>query len=527
MRSYYAHLETITQNRGGIIEPRPVFRSSAIFPAIHFNSISSRILFMGYWLLKRNISQISAIITLRSDEGKILCRHNKVISEPKAFRIELKDLLKEIGISEEESFFGSLEIEFFSTENLVFPFPAAVINYYGRDFSSVVHTAQRIYNDFEDMQNNSQTAVKESGFNIHADQGKEPFIALINGNVPVKESEMNFTFYNHSGKTLEYTKKLGEIKPYQAFLIYPSREVNLKEFLEGKVGSCKVDFNVAGIFPRLLVGNFSHNPPSAVITHTYYDCSKASKDSDYWRFSDPDWHQESLALPLMQSDKSYTKIYFYPIYSPSKFFIDLEIYEASGKLLGRLENYLEIKSPTEQFFCISFDEVFKKLNLSSSKPLGVRIIAHSASGEKLPARIKAALDIGDSQKGLPCNICTNLQPFNPSWETKDKSFKWGPILSDKGGSSVWIMNSQPKKQYDKKAQIELSFYREKDNEVLKRALTLPPHGFIIIEPESDPELAIFLEEQIGWFTAISSNPYTTTYYFSKSASGIVGGDHGF
>lgn len=527
MRSYYSHLETFNPQQKGPIEKRPVLRSSAIFPALHSEGISSRILFMGYWLLKRNISEILSIITLRSLEGKILYRHLLKITEAKAYRIELKELLKEIDFPLEQSFFGSMEIEFFSVENLVFPFPATVINFYGQDFSSVVHTAQRVYNDFEDMKNNSQTAVGESGFNIYADTDKEPFIALINGGEFVKDCKIEFIFYNQKGEILKYSKELGKANPYQTFMIYPAKEVSLREFLKGEAGACKIHFNVAWIFPRLVVGNFTKNPSGFVITHSYYDCSKAQSESDYWRFSDPDWYQESLALPLIQTEKYFTKVYFYPIYSPSNFFIDLEIFNQKGQLLGRLEKFLQVASPSDSFFSIPFSEVFKRLNLTAESPLGVRIMAHSQKGSKLPARIKVAFDYGEQGRGLPCNICTNLQPFNPALETKTKSFKWGPILADKEGASVWIMNSQPRKQYQKEDHIELTIYRERDTATLKRNVAIPPNGFTILEPEKDPELKHFLEGEIGWFTAITSNPYTTTYYFSKGDKGIIGGDHGF
>jgi hypothetical protein len=167
------------------IVPKPVYRSSAIFPVFHSSEISSRILFLGYWLLKRNISQIAAVISLRSETGTLISRINQEIKEAKSYAYELEDFLIRAGINPTEEFTGSLEIELYSGLGLVFPYPAVVINYYGPNFSSVVHTAQRVYNDYDDMQKNSQTEVPESGFNLYATDNLEPFISLINGPVCV------------------------------------------------------------------------------------------------------------------------------------------------------------------------------------------------------------------------------------------------------------------------------------------------------------------------------------------------------
>ena len=311
MRSYYAHLTTTAPKpKDSAVEARPVLRTSAIFPVIHEEGISSRILFMGYWMLKRNITELNAIVTLRALSGNILARKTMRINEAKAFRIELSALLELAHVPLDVPFFGSLEIEFYSIVNLVFPFPAVVINYYGPTFSSVVHTAQRVYNDYEDMKNNSQTSVPESGFNIYKDAEREPFLAVINGGQLVRDAKMQFTFYNSQGQVLPYTLSLGDLAPYQTHFIFPAREVPLEKFLGGAPGSCKVQFQVAWVFPRLVVGNFLYHPPGMVITHTYYDCTHATEPSNYWIPSNPDFYPESLMVPLIHSKKNLLKSTF-------------------------------------------------------------------------------------------------------------------------------------------------------------------------------------------------------------------------
>ena len=524
MRSYYAHLKTPDSVKKGYA--KPTYRSSAIFPVINQPGISSRILFMGYWILKRNIKEISQVVTLRSEDGKILHRTNQIITEPKTYRIELKDYLAGAHIPEDTQFTGSLEVEFFSSQNFVFPFPATVINYYGPGFSSVVHTAQRIYNDYEDMLTNSQTAVPESGFNVYADDQHEPFFGLINGPLEVPEETIRMTFYNEKKETLTHELNLGSLAPYAMRMVYPARHVDLKAFLGGKVGAGKIQFKVNWAYPRLIVGNMDRSIPSLHITHTYYDCSNAKTDEDYWFAPEEGWYPASLMVPVSLQETRFTNVYFYPIYSPSTFDIDVEIYNSEGKLLGSQKNFLRIVSPKEVTQTINFKPLCQKLGIDTNQDLAARLIAQAPEGQTIPSRIKIGFDLGH-EKHLPCNICTNLQPFNPALESKPSTFRWSPVLTNERSPSLWLLNSSPKIHYDRQAGVDLTFFREKDSETKTMKIVLPANGFKVIRPNDIPELRDFFEGKIGWMTAVANNPYTTTFYFVEHASGIVGGDHGF
>lgn len=526
MRSYYAHLATVQTPKKNLV--KPTFRSSAIFPVFNMPGIRSRILFMGYWILKRHIHQISAVVTLRSEEGELLHRQTFLIEEARSYSIELSEQLVACGFKEDTHFMGSLEIEFFSTANLFFPYPATVINYYGPHFSSVVHTAQRVYNDFEDMHRNSETAVAESGFNLYADEEHEPFFGFINGPEDTPESMIQMEFFNADHEVLTYEMPLGSLAPYQTSVIYPARIVDLKQFLKGKPGAAKIGFHVNWVFPRIVVGTLQRSLPAMTITHTYYDCTQAHAESDFWMPSQPEWYPATLILPACVRDDLFTKIYFYPIYSPSSLTFDVEIYNSQGTKLGRTQDLLAIQSPSDQVRSIDVKTLCKTCNIDLNQDLGIRLIARTVGNSRFPARVKIGFDVGeDRDREMSCNICTNLQPFNPSLENKPSSFRWSPILADQPKAELWIMNSAPHVDYRKNAEIQLTFYREQDNATLSRTLVLPPHGFSVIRPQEDPELDAFFRNKTGWCTAVTSNPYTTNYYFSYNPSGVVGGDHGF
>lgn len=512
MRSYYSHLEKLDPDKKAI---KAIHRSSAIFPVFQDEKIQTRLIFLGYWLLKRNITDILAKVTVRNQKGQIAGKKNFTIVEPKAYSIEVYDIAK-------GPLMGSIEIEFHSETDLVFPYPAVTVNYYGKQYSTVVHTAERIYNDAEDAKKTSETHVPESGFDIYSDDNREPFLTLINGKTACPPQTIPFTVYNAFEEKVSLNIECGELAPYETHLMYPAREFPLSAFLKNRPGCCKINFHLKDVFPRLLVGNQLKKPFATVITHSYYDCKEAEDPSNFWIPSDPKWHAASLMLPFLGKGHQ-TALSFYPIFARSAFAIDLEIYTKEGHLLGTFKDTLVCMHDFDHFEQLKLHELYP-----SDDMLAVRIIARALENTPIPARIKIGIDVGIKDIGLPCNICTNLQPYVPAFTDKKTSFKWAPILSGQPKNYAFLMNSSPKKTMEMSATLELTFFREKDTETLKRHLILPPQGFLYLNPDEDPELAAFLDGKTGWFTAITSNPYLTTYYFTENPlSGVIGADHGY
>jgi hypothetical protein len=509
MRSYYDHLKSsMPQEIENLREE--VFRSSAIFPVILNENISTRVLFLGYWMLKRHILELGCVATLRNTSGEILKRSYFLIQEPKAYRVEARDYYD--GDME-----GSLEIEFYSSKNLVFPFPAVVVNYYGENFSTCVHTAQRVYNDYGDKLRNTERAVNEAGFNIYKTDKLAPVISFINGPEKQPEQVIQLEIHNQKNEKITQDIALRELKPYETVFLYPNID---KAFLNGLAGSCRIKFHLEWVFPRLLVGNIHKDPDAFSITHTYYDLSGADSDKDYWPLEAEGWDPASLMIPVDLREEHFTNVYFYPIYSRSIFTLKGEFYTAKGEKIGERNDLLKISEGSYQ----KID--FRSLGLPSNEPIACRLSAERRSGP-IPARIKIGLDMGYKNPLTPCNLCTNLQPFRLDAHQKKSSFKWAPLLSDRPGASFWLMNSSPMKNYSFDAHIQLTFYREEDTKTLARKIVLPPHGFALIEIDNDEELKHFFQNKIGWVSVITDNTFLTTYYFSLSPSGIVGGDHGF
>ncbi len=507
MRSYLSHLQSIK----GESKEAVISRASSLFPVQCTEQVQTRLLFMNYWHLKRGVREVNARCTLRNQLGEELHKKEFPIDEVRAYSIEVQDLLKEINRS--HPFQGTVELEFFSSTPLVFPFPAVTINYYGPDFSTVVHTTERTYNDEGDEAANTRSTPPESGFNVIEEEGIHSFITLVNGKEQRDLQQIEATLVNSMGKEATFSIPLGVAEPYQLYWLKLSDYFDVGTFLNHELGAVRLTLPPLGAFPRLLVGNASKKALS--ITHSYYDCSTLKGEENYWQENQPEWHAATLMLPLYEKEQR-SAVTFYPIFSPSQFTIDAELYDQEGKLLKTLEHLYDShqKGPCTHL-------------IEAKGARAVRMIARTEKGTRLPSRVKIALDVTATGE-LGSNICTNLQPFIPELDQKPFTFKWAPLLNQKGFTSwITLVNSSQHVNYNREADISLTFYREEDSETLTRSLRLAPHGSTTIQLPKDKELLQFLGDKGGWMTATSDNPYILSYYFIKSPSGNIGGDHGY
>ena len=126
MKTYKQHLIS-TKSFGEKLDSiqKPIFRSSAIFPVINNNYLETNVTFMGYWLLKRNISEVSILVTLRDNKGKIIKRKTIMVDQIKSYKVEIRKLINKKNFE----FIGSVELEVFSSRDMVYPYPAFVLNY--------------------------------------------------------------------------------------------------------------------------------------------------------------------------------------------------------------------------------------------------------------------------------------------------------------------------------------------------------------------------------------------------------------
>jgi len=527
MKSFYEHLRSSREFGEEVQNTRkPVFRSSGIFPVIKNSFYSTQILFLGYWLLKRNISEINSLVTLRDQSGNILKRNSMLITEPKSYSIDLDSMLKDN--SNTDDFLGSMEVEFFSTRDMVFPFPALVLDYFNDKFNTCVHTVGRTYNNSEDLSENEQFLVPESGFDIYSNSELISFLTFVNGPKINDNGIIDYVITNHESKKFSGKFSIGKINSFETvFVKFFEYIPKLHEILNGKSGSISLKHNFSGFFPRFLVGNMQSSSHLVSITHSYYDCTSCVSKSDYWDRINDDYHDGSIYIPLFVDDNYYTDLIFYPNFSPSSLDLQIDIYDKNGNLLQEFPNFKKIDSSESKLLKLHLNDLVKDLNTDKQNILTAHVIVNSIE-QKIPSRLKFGLNIGISKKEakLPSNICFNLEPGNPQTEKKPGSFHWFPLFPI-GNTVASIGNFSPMKNYSRSAQIILNFYRETDSESIERKIEIAPFNEFRFELAGDSEIKSFLQNTNGWVTVKADNPHIQGYYFNFHSSGAVAGDHVF
>jgi hypothetical protein len=410
MKPYAEHLSS-THDYGQTIDltRKPCFRSSAIFAVRHDQDFSTRILFMGYWLLKRNISEVCILITLRSEKGRILIRKQKIIDSPRAFSIEIGQLLYDIEYDFFAPFIGSIELEVFSTRDLVFPYPAFVLNYYNDSSVGAVHTAGRVYNDVEDLTENEEVFVPESGFDISLHENSQPFFSFVNGLNFYPACHISCELIGQNDQKLDCILNLGQIEPYQTVFIFLKEHFDLSLLAPSTKATIKIHHNLKGLFPRFVSGNFDTVNKAVSITHTYYDCSNQTSASDYWVNTDDRLNDSVILIPLFIGENIYTQLVFYPILSPTSFDASLDFYTSDGMLVYQIQNWKRYDTRQDGFFTVDFGDILQQKRLSLEKISmisSVNIRLNWSGTDRMPTRLKFGLNVGMRGKNanLPCNI---------------------------------------------------------------------------------------------------------------------------
>ena len=278
MKSYQNHLKSVSHTQN-YLQRKPVFRSSAIFPFLVNKKLNTNIYFLGYWLIKRKIKEVSLLVTLRNKQGHTIKRESVLINKVKSFKLSIKKLLQ---INGHKQIIGSIELEVFSSQDMVYPFPAFVINLKGDKTSSFVHTCGRIYNDITDLEANNTNLIPESGFDISEKNNSFPFFSFVNGPKQIINEKINLSLVNHQGLSKKKIVKFKKIQPYETIFVNFLNQQE-KKFFENRKGIVRIKHNFKTFFPRFLSGNFDEKKFNSSITHSYYDLYKKNDPSQYWK----------------------------------------------------------------------------------------------------------------------------------------------------------------------------------------------------------------------------------------------------
>lgn len=95
---------------------------------------------------------------------------------------------------------------------------------------------------------------------------------------------------------------------------------------------------------------------------------------------------------------------------------------------------------------------------------------------RVPVRLKFGLNLGSPGiKDVPSNICFNARVPNSKILGKPGTFKWSPIMIE-GETMVVIDNDSFERDYDKKANLQISIWNQDGNTPYDFQVEIEPHG---------------------------------------------------
>lgn len=502
----------------------PVFRASAIFYALCGPNINTCVGFLNYWREKNNVSGIGVMVTLRDELGvKKLRQHSHLTAATGVFDVR-KMLVA--GGHDASDFTGSIELEFFSAEDLKFQFPGVSVFYQTPGGISYVHTNQRVYNHAEDQARGSSLNAWQTGFDVLADQGA--FVFLVNGPAQFAGGNAKVVATRADGKTHSANLLLPAMAPYGVQQWHPQSVSGLIDFLGTEPGMYKLDLPIDGIHLRLGVGHSVPSVQSATqwltVTHSFFDTTLAQ---DYFDTSELAKDVCPAFIPFVLPAELDVDLVLYPIYSPCKMQLSLGGYSAQGIVQLTLD-LGTFHTPEDGIRRLQIRQLLTEAGLPVDCNLYI-LRFDPVGGTQLPNRITYGLNFHQGER-LGTNISASAYVVR-SWGTGQRAWKWGAVALAEGATNEIIISAFKNSGAESEvctASGTLSIY-DHTGVVSSTAFLMKDGSSRTFNAESLLSSSGYVgnSESILWYVVKSSQPWLDVVGITISEQGNVGGDHSF
>ena len=473
-----------------------IHRSSLLVPVFPDSEVS--ISFLNHFLIKRNNPNVGLRITAMDELGARVNTRLFPIDEPRVYTFYLqRDFCSEA---------KSYLVEFFSSSNIMIPFPAVMITHRGPQSYSTVHSFNRVLNDvFEDDEINT-IQVEEGSIDIAQNSNTSTFFAIYAGQYRLcDEIELKFT-----GHSTELSKRIAVDIPrltHQSFAlesVFPE--------IEHQQGSLIIRQPKQNMFyGRLLVGqklatgDFSAN-------HSYYDNSKIA--GEYWDDSNP----SHRTYPIIQGLT--TKIRFYPIQSPSTLRLIILVKDSQGCILAKSDEF-QLMSPGSAWLDIDINQLLITLGVNIRDAIAFTLVAQPTVG-RTPMRISHQIVFSGSD--LESSVAISLQNSNIMHSNSRPRTTWGQLIHSRE-FDTWISFTNDGKTSEC-TEIEVEFFSETG--LIKTIPVSVAQGTGVTLLLSDILGLPQDDDQFIWFKVESANYFLTEWSISRhKISGHCIGEHSF
>jgi hypothetical protein len=291
-----------------------VSRASGIFYFNQNQNFKTTISLFNYWKLKRDL-QVGILASVRFLDGRLLRRDTLNFDE--GFVINYRPEVP-------ATFEGTVEIEAFSSENMVIPYAALMAVYQTPKSISMVHSYARIYSNHEIEEGRTISIGEESCWTIRDTEKIRSFCIFHNGSAEQPAQKIFLSVVNTKGEQKEAFVEIPPIAPYATVKLFPQDLITgLSVFLCGDIGNARVSFKLKNSFTRMLVGNESLSGDDFQVTHSNFNYSKHKTDAA----GESNGIKGYMWVPQIPGRK--TELLIYPDSDPGSYSVD-----RSGKPLS-------------------------------------------------------------------------------------------------------------------------------------------------------------------------------------------------
>ena len=478
-----------------------VHRSSLMVPEL--SGAVAEISFLNHFLIKRGYAHVACRITAVDAQGERIEARLVPVTEPRVHTLRLTDMFEHRA--------ASYIVEFFAAENLFIPFPAVMLNHRGPRCLNTVHAYNRILNDvFEDDTINAVRQC-EASIDVCLSQDVDTFIVFMAGPERCRGAlEVEFATERGTHRAME---KLDVPR-------FCHHEIRLSRLLDGlpdaATGVLKVRQPPQAMFFGRLLAGLRTNDGAFSANHSYYD---SSATEEYW----DDGRASYRLYPFFAGLENVVRMY--PIMSPSRLAVTVELIGADGGRLGAVAAG-ELTSPGTRFLALSVNDAAAEAGIDPADIGAVAVLATSVEGS-MPTRVNHQLI--HSAGGLPASVNVSLanpNVFQPEGKT---GLTWGQVPVG-GGVESWlgVAGHAPG---GPACDLDVTFY-DTSGEIAKRRWTLPAGGAFSCKLAE--ELAAELgepspeEPSYIWYVIRGARADVTGYVVTRhGASGHCSGEHSF
>ncbi|MFM1651291.1 hypothetical protein ACI7RC_04200 [Brevibacillus sp. B_LB10_24] len=477
MNVFISQKDNFAQNFGIVL------RSSAIFYYKYSSQVKTTISFMDYWRQKRGII-VTVIATIRESTGKLIGREELIFNQGTVINYSPRiDTLQE--------FEGSVEIEVFSTQNLVIPYAAIMAVYETPKGISMVHSYSRTYSQHEIEERKTITQGEEACWTLRDTELVRSFCVFHNGGKTQSAQKAILRVIGPNNQIREATIELGELQPYATVKVYPSDHIQgLAEWLKGEYGNASISFKVEDAFTRLLIGNETVDGSDLQVTHSNFNYSIHKTDS-----IDSNDAMAYMHIPGCSVDEKETIIY--PESDPGEYKV----------------TYMQI----EREFKTGEPVVI---------PVKDGVMTFTKNGGYLPTRLVTGLICENPNGLLPAEtslgVITKLRPPKRMW--------WCICASDEERKTSLIIHDIPEVYGRGPISLSIRLFSGKRQGFIEKkydnALCIDFSNGVDIS-EIFPQAREYLDNEFGYVTIFSEYGGLYCYTMIKNLQGSHTLEHGF